>query len=142
MTIVVRPSHKVRSAFWIACSDSEFERRGRFVQEDDRRVLEKGAGDGDALALPPGQLHAVLATRRIVAALEAHDEVVGIGRLGGGDDLVLARAGFAHRYIVAHRTLEQEVLLGDVADLLAQRGEGDGRDVLTPSHRICPDPVS
>src|SRR5271156_4458237 len=72
----------------------------------------------------------MLAAWRIVAALEAHDEIVRIGRFGGGDDLVLARAGPAHRDIVAHRTLEQEILLRDIADLLTQRGEGDGRGVL------------
>ncbi len=68
ITRVVRPSHSVRSAFWIACSDSRIERRGRFVEQDDRRVLEKGAGDGDALALAAGKLHAVLAAGRVVAA--------------------------------------------------------------------------
>src|SRR5271156_3435853 len=72
----------------------------------------------------------MLAAWRIVAALEAHDEIVRIGRFGGGDDLVLGRAGPAHRDIVAHRTLEQEILLRDIADLLTQRGEADGRGVL------------
>src|ERR1700733_8017147 len=40
------------------------ERRGRFVEQDDRRVLEEGAGDGDALALAAGKLRAVLAAGR------------------------------------------------------------------------------
>src|SRR5208283_5004877 len=43
------------------------ERRGRLVKKDDRRVLEEGAGDRDALALPARQLHAVLSARRVVA---------------------------------------------------------------------------
>ena len=29
--------------------------RGRFIEHDDRGVLEKGAGDGDALALSAGE---------------------------------------------------------------------------------------
>ena len=129
MTIVVRPSQRVCSAFWIAASDSEFERGGRLVEQDDRRVLEKGAGDGDALALSAGQLHAVLAAGRIVAPLEARDEVMRIGRLGGGYDLLVGRAGAAERNVVAHRSFEQEVLLGDITDLLAQRSHGHRRDV-------------
>src|SRR5271165_2116091 len=105
------------------------ERRSRFVEEDEWGVLEKGAGDGDALALPAGELHAVLAARRVVPALESHDEVVRISRLGGGDDFLLARAWPAHRDVVAHRTLEQKILLRDIGDLPAKRSAGDGRDV-------------
>ena len=119
MTRVVRPSHSVCSAFWIACSDSEVEGGGRLVEQDDRRVLEKRAGDRDALALPAGELHSVLAARRVVAALELHDEVVRVGGLGGGHDVLVARSGPAHGDVVPHRALEQEVFLRDVADLPA-----------------------
>ena len=35
--------------------------RGRLVQDQYRRVLEKGAGDCDPLALPAGESHAALA---------------------------------------------------------------------------------
>ena len=44
-----------------------------------------------------------------------------IGRLGRGDDLLVARARAPHRDVVAHRSLEQEILLADIADLAAQR---------------------
>src|SRR5262249_14979831 len=37
------------------------ERRGRLVEQQDRRVLEEGAGDGDALALPARELDAAVA---------------------------------------------------------------------------------
>ena len=141
MTIVVRPSQSVCSAFWIACFGFRIERRSRLVQQDDRRVLEEGARDGDALALAAGELHAVLAAGRVVALLEAHDEVVGIGRLGGRDDVLLARAGAAHGDIVAHRALEQEILLRDIADLL--RSDFSVTVAMsTPSQRIWPDSIS
>ena len=39
------------------------ERRGCFVEQNDRRVLEEGAGDRDALSLAAGKLQAVLAAR-------------------------------------------------------------------------------
>jgi hypothetical protein len=59
------------------------ERGGRFIEQDDRRVLDQRARDRDALALAPRQLRAVLANRRIVAERKAHDEVVGACRLRG-----------------------------------------------------------
>ena len=37
------------------------ERGGRFVEQQERRVLEEGARDGDALALAAGKLDAALA---------------------------------------------------------------------------------
>ena len=54
---------------------------------------------------------------------------MGVGRLGGGDDLVLARAGPAHGDVVAHRALEQEIVLRDIGDLPPERREPDGRGV-------------
>ena len=78
---------------------------------------------------PPGKLRPMLATRQIVAELEAHDEIMGVGRPGGGDDLVLARAGPPQSNVVADRTLEQEIILRDIGDLPPQRREADSRDV-------------
>ena len=48
------------------------ERARRLVEDQDRRVLQQHAGDGDALALAAGQLHAALADVRVVglAALQ------------------------------------------------------------------------
>ena len=43
------------------------ERRGRLVEQQDRRAFENGAGDGDALLLAAGQLQAALADLGLVA---------------------------------------------------------------------------
>ena len=64
--------------------DLRVERRGRLVEDQDRRVLEDHAGDGDALALAAGELDAALADMGVVAApaamvLELQDEVVRVG---------------------------------------------------------------
>ena len=40
------------------------ERAGRLVEDQDRRVLEQGAGDGDALLLAARKLEAALADHR------------------------------------------------------------------------------
>ena len=47
--------------------DLRIERRGRLVEDQDRRVLQHDAGDRDALALAAGQLDAALADMRVEA---------------------------------------------------------------------------
>ena len=43
------------------------ERRSRFVEEEDRRAFEDGAGDGDALLLAAGEFQPALADFGLVA---------------------------------------------------------------------------
>ena len=43
------------------------DRGGGLVEDEDRRVLDEGAGDADALALASGELCATLAELRVVA---------------------------------------------------------------------------
>src|SRR5665811_639412 len=59
---------------------------GGFVENQDGRVLEQGARDGEALALSAGELDAAVANRGFVAFRKAHDEFVGEGGFGGGAD--------------------------------------------------------
>ena len=47
------------------------ERRGRLVEEQDRRVAQDGAGDREALALAAGELARRRRNRRVVAAAAA-----------------------------------------------------------------------
>src|SRR5207248_869744 len=47
------------------------ERRGRFIEHQDRRILEDHARERDALALPAGELHAALADMRRIAGAAA-----------------------------------------------------------------------
>ena len=55
------------------------ERRGRLVEHQDRRVLQDGAGDGDALLLAAGEFQAALADHRSRSRAAARDEVVDLG---------------------------------------------------------------
>ena len=48
--------------------DLRIERRGRLVEDQDRRVLQDHPGDGDALALAAGELDAAFADMGVVAA--------------------------------------------------------------------------
>ena len=63
----VLPAISVASASWIAASISEFERRGRLVEDQDRGILQDHPGDGDALALAAGELDAALADLGVIA---------------------------------------------------------------------------
>ena len=82
------------------------ERCGRFVEQDDRRILDQRACNRDALALAAGELHAVLADLSVVALREAHDEIVRMRGFRGGDDLCLAGAQLAERDVLADGAAE------------------------------------
>ena len=97
------------------------ERRRSLVEQDDRRILDQRAGDGDALALAAGELQPVFADRRIVSARQAEDEIVRMRRLGGGDDLRFAGVELAERDVLADRAAEQMNDLPDIGGLFAQR---------------------
>ncbi len=65
----------------------------RLVEHQDGRILEDGAGDGQPLPLPAGQAQAAFADQGVVAPGQGGDEVVGVGRAGGGLELRLAGVG-------------------------------------------------
>ena len=69
------------------------EMRGRFVEDQHRRVLEEGAGDRDALALSAGELHAALADAGVEPVGQARDEVAERGALDGLRDLRVVGPG-------------------------------------------------
>src|SRR6185437_12169180 len=96
--------------------DLRIERRGRLVEDEDRRILEDDPRDGDALALAAGQLDAALADMRVEAApslpvLQPLDEFGGMGARGGIAHRGLARLGPAVADVVADRAVEQRSVL-------------------------------
>src|SRR5262249_5633670 len=84
------------------------ERGGRLVEQDEWSILEQRARDCDALALAAGELQSVLPDGRVIAARKGHDEVVRVSGLGGGDDLIFARARAPERDVLPHRPPKQE----------------------------------
>jgi hypothetical protein len=113
------------------------ERGGGLVEDQDRRVLEDGAGDGDALLLAAGELEAALADHRVIAARQGGDEVVDAGGAGGGLDLAACGAVAPIGDVVADGVVEQHRVLGHHADGGAQRVLVDIADV-RPSMRTAP----
>src|SRR5207237_2522313 len=91
--------------------------------------LEKGSRDADALLLAAGEVWPPLADRRLVALGERADELVGIRRLCGRDDLLLGRIQPPVADVRLDRPGEQERLLEHERDLLPERREGELADV-------------
>ena len=90
---------------------------GGFVQDDDRRVLEDGTGNGDALPLTAGERAAALADNRVVAVRQRHDKVMAAGFLRRCDHLRLGGIRFAEQDVCANGVVEEIYVLkhhGDV----------------------------
>jgi hypothetical protein len=97
------------------------ERRGRLVENQDRRVLQDGAGDGQALALTAREEHAVFSDQGVVGVRQLFDEFLGVSRFGRLFDVGARRAGqIAVGDVVRHGVVEQRRLLGDQRDMAAQ----------------------
>ena len=115
--------------------DDEFfgfavERGGGLVEQEDGAVADHDAGDADALALAAGEGRAAIADQGVVAERHGHDEVVGVGELGGRDDLFLRRVGAAEGDVLEDGSAKEDGVLQDVADLVAQMLEFVVADVL------------
>ena len=66
-----------------------------FVEDDDRRVLQEHAGDGETLLLAAGEAVAALAHDRGVAVGQRRDEIVDARRPARGDELGIRPSGRA-----------------------------------------------
>src|SRR5688500_12767076 len=98
---------------------------GRLVEDQDRRGLEQGAGDGDALLLAARQLETALADLRLVAVGQAGGAIVDRRAPRRRLDLRLAGAVPAIADVVADAVVEQNAVLRDDADRGAQARLGD-----------------
>src|SRR5688572_1274943 len=87
------------------------ERTGCLIQNQDGRVFEQGARNGDALPLAAGQLHAALSDDGRVTFWKAFDEFVAVRATRRSDDFLLGRAGASIGDVVPDRTAEEEHFL-------------------------------
>ena len=108
------------------------ERRGRLVEDQHGRVFQDRARDGQALALAAGQPEPALADERVQPLGHFPDEAHRVGRLGGGDDVALARAAHcAIGDIREDRVVEEDDFLAHQRDIRAQALERQRLDVVT-----------
>src|SRR5437773_6107325 len=97
------------------------QRCGWFVENEDGRVANDGAGDADALALAPRERQPALADKGAIAAGHCSDEVMRVGELGGFDDFLFGGSGPPISDVLAYRSPEQHRLLQNETDLSAKR---------------------
>ena len=90
-------------------------RRG-LVEDQDRRIGQDGAGDGEALALPAAQPDPVLADPGVVARRQGRDGVVDAGAATGVDHPIVVEIGVGQSQVVADRGVEQVDVLGHHAE--------------------------
>ena len=93
ITSTVRPMHQLGERLLDHELALGVQVRGRLVEDENRRILQEGAGDGDALALASGEAHAPLADQRLVAVRAPGDELLGVRLTGGADDVLERRVG-------------------------------------------------
>jgi hypothetical protein len=87
------------------------------VEDQDARIGEQGACEGDELTLAQGQPRSALGHLRLVPVLEGGDELVRADSLRGCNDLRLRCVGAPERDVLADGPGEEEALLGNDSEL-------------------------
>src|ERR1022692_3206738 len=85
--------HQVGETFLNGGLGFGIEAAGSLVEDEDARIGENGAGDGDALPLTAGELDAALADDGVVLLLELFGELIDAGDAAGGLDLRFGGGG-------------------------------------------------
>jgi hypothetical protein len=93
-----------------------------FVENEDARVADQRAGDGDALTLTARQRCAALADNSVVTVRQFEDELMSAGERRHADHPFQRHARIGERDVLAHRAVEEHILLQDQADLTPQPG--------------------
>ena len=108
-------------------SDLAVEARGRLVEDQDRRAVQQGAGERDALALAAGDHLAALADHMVQPVRQGFDELVGARRAQRPPDVLVAEPLLAQRDVVADGVVEQGDVLRHIADAPAAIWRGRPR---------------
>src|SRR5262249_55409977 len=102
----------------------------RFVEQENRRVLQNSACDGEALLLAAGKKAAFVAYHSVVPVWLSHNELVRVSCLRGSVNLFLSRLQLSELDVVQDRVVKQKRLLSDEPDLVAQRLLGHRAQVM------------
>ena len=85
--------------------------RRRFVENDDRRVLQHRACNGDPLPFPAGKVRSSTAYNGIISFLQRIDKAVAARHMRGGLYLCVCRVQPSHADILAHGIVKEIVVL-------------------------------
>ena len=110
---------------------ARIKRRGGFVEQEHRRVLEQHAGDGHTLFFAARQLQAALAHRRVPALRQRGDEGTQLRRIGGRVDIGGCGIRLAIGHVVAQAVVKEHSVLRHDADRAAQARLRDRSQILT-----------
>ena len=105
--------------------------RGGLVQEDDLRVSQDDAGDGDSLQLAAREFDPALSDLGRVSVGESHDLVVDGGGLAGLVHLLVGGVQSSVSNILQDRLVEERRILRHEAEGLSEAAERDFSDVLS-----------
>ena len=86
----------------------QVERRERVVEHEDGGPVHDGAGDGEPLPLPAGDVGAALRDARVQTALHLGDEVAALRDLEGMPELLIGRALTTEAQVGCDGPTEQE----------------------------------
>ena len=104
---------------------------GSLVENDDGRILQHGAGDGDTLLFTPGQVAAAPAADGVVALIQLADEIIAPGSPGYRLDFRIGGVQTAHADVVPHRAVKEVVVLRYIGDLAVELFQRDFPQVHT-----------
>src|SRR5256885_4538081 len=98
----------------------------RFIKNQNSRIGENRACNGDALLLSPGKFYAAFADNRIVFLFKGLSEFVDTRNAAGFHDFIFSSFGASEDDIFANGAVEQKCVLQDHAELRAIAAELDG----------------
>ena len=111
------PPHDLAHIFLDDAFALVIEGTGRLVKNENARIGDQGAGDGDALALPAREACAALADHRVVAVGQFQDEVMGTRQFRGRDDLIDRSPRIGQGNVLTDAAVEQHIVLQNDTDL-------------------------
>lgn len=92
-----------------------------FVKQDNRRIFQQSASDGNTLALTAGKSAAVFTENRLIPVRHLPDKFITIGGFGRGNHLIVRCVWIAKTDIVHNRIIEQGHILEHNKKLNEQR---------------------
>jgi len=84
-----------------------------FIQQDDRSVLDEGAGNGNSLLLAAGKGISTFAHHGIVAVRQRRNKLVALRCLCYRDDFLHTRTRLSHPDVVRYGVMQQINVLKD-----------------------------
>jgi hypothetical protein len=105
--------HQFAGGFFEQGFGFRVERGGGFVENQNRRVFEEGAGEGEALGLSAGEAGAAFADDGFIFFGQRFDEVMQACGFGGLDNFFVSRIRFAEADVFGDGGVEEVWALGN-----------------------------